>query len=625
MRSSVSWQKEQGWQRAYLYAERGLNAIKSWLSLGDITSSGFIFDGIPLAGIKLASDESMLSLEQWSYSPVIRGVAKTQARVEVKQNGYVIANEIVPSGPFELTQIPSGGGRGALDVTIYENDGSQQNFVVPYDTPVGAVRQGYLGYSVSGGRYHPSDKSVDGASFGSLEIKYGLPFDVTLYTGLQYARHYHSGVFGVAAMLGYLGALSVDMTQARSQKAGKIPETDNKWRLNYTKHFDVGMSFNAAHEFVGQAFNSPSETLNTYCKENQHCFSSLSNIKRKSSINLSRALGKLGYINVMGMHQKYWQDNQSSLSYGLSYSKTVWNNISFNLGLTKNKTKQNKTENLINFWFSLPLRWSGHGNSTYASYQLMNSNQYGDTHELGIYGDSFDQKLRWDIRELYAGKTHRQSRTVNVNYRDTYGEIRGYYGWGDEFRQMGAGISGQALVTQYGITVGQNSGDTIALVRAPDVSGISVGHLPGVKTDFKGNVIVGGLRAYQKNNIEIDPTTLPHNAFIQKTSVSVIPTKGAVVAAELEPVVGEQLLLTVMRENNKPVPFGAIATLNGSSLNTGIFGDNGTVYLTGVSSKSRIKIRWGKDKGQSCDIDITLPPNKSRTGIYKLKTQCPRV
>ena len=627
LRSSISWQKEQGWQRSYLYAERGLNALKSRLSLGDITSSGFIFDGIPLVGVKVFSDESMLPLEQWSYSPVVRGSARTQARVEIKQNGYVIANEIVPSGPFELTNIPSSGGRGTLDVTIYENDGTQQHFVVPYDSPVGAVREGYLSYSLSGGRYHASNKSVEAPPFGALEIKYGLPLDLTLYTGLQYASDYHSWTVGVAAMLGGWGALSTDMTHSRSKKLALPREAGSKWRLNYSKSFDLGVSLNMAHELVGQTFRSPSETLDTYCVGDSECFSSSpGNFKKKSNVNIAGALGRWGYLTVMGTHQKYW-NTQSALSYGITYGQTLWGNISLNVGITKNKQKENKTENLINLWLSMPLHWRGQGNMTYASYQVMNSNQHGDTHEFGMYGDLFDQKFRWDLRERYTGKkdASHQSSTVNLSYRDTYGEIQGYYGFGDEFRQMGVAINGQSLVTQYGFTLGQNSSDTLALVRTPNVSGVSVGYFNGVKTDFKGDAIVGGLRAYQKNNIDINPSTLPKNAFVQQTSVSVIPTKGAVVPAVLDTHVGEQVLLTVMRENNKLIPFGAIAKVEGDSLNTGIFDDNGTVYLAGVSNKNRIKIRWGKNKGQSCDIEISLPKNKNSMGIYKLNAQCPRI
>ena len=76
-RSAASWQKEQGWQRSYIYAERGLNTIKGRLTLGESYSDGSIFDSIPFTGGKLASDETMLPYDQWSFSPVIRGVART--------------------------------------------------------------------------------------------------------------------------------------------------------------------------------------------------------------------------------------------------------------------------------------------------------------------------------------------------------------------------------------------------------------------------------------------------------------------------------------------------------------------------------------------------------------------
>lgn len=65
----------------------------------------------------------MIPFSQRTYYPTIRGIAKTNATVEVRQNGYLIYSTSVPPGQFEIgrEQIADlGVGVGVLDVSIYE-------------------------------------------------------------------------------------------------------------------------------------------------------------------------------------------------------------------------------------------------------------------------------------------------------------------------------------------------------------------------------------------------------------------------------------------------------------------------------------------------------------------------
>lgn len=68
----------------------------------------------------------MIPFSQRTYYPTIRGIAKTNATVEVRQNGYLIYSTSVPPGQFEIgrEQIADlGVGVGVLDVSIYEKMG----------------------------------------------------------------------------------------------------------------------------------------------------------------------------------------------------------------------------------------------------------------------------------------------------------------------------------------------------------------------------------------------------------------------------------------------------------------------------------------------------------------------
>lgn len=87
--------KRKKFESAYIYAERGLK-IKSKLTVGDKYTSADLFDSVPFRGFSLNKDESMIPFSQRTYYPTIRGIAKTNATVEVRQNGYLIYSTSVP-------------------------------------------------------------------------------------------------------------------------------------------------------------------------------------------------------------------------------------------------------------------------------------------------------------------------------------------------------------------------------------------------------------------------------------------------------------------------------------------------------------------------------------------------
>ncbi|MXI59555.1 fimbria/pilus outer membrane usher protein [Escherichia coli] len=628
LRSSAHWQKKHGWQRSYLYTERGLNKIRSKILFGESYSSGFFFDNIPFTGGKITSDESMLPHDYWSYAPVIRGVARTQAKVEVKQNGYVISNKVVPPGNFELTDISSSGNQGTMTVTVYENDGSRQHFYVPYNTPAIAVRQGYLGYNILTGKYRTAYKNMKNFTINMLEIKYGLPFDFSFYSGVQSSDKYIAGGFGIGAMLGEYGATSTDMIINQSKPYhSEVVKKGRRVKVNYNKSFD-SIYVNMTNEFISKNFETLTDTLDTYNSDNR--LGSLywnDRLKNKIQLNTGMQIKTVGTLNFTGELHKYRYSRNQSFSYGASYSTILRNNTSMNLGWTKsiryfNKFKR-QTENLVNLWLSIPLVRENH-TSTYASIQTMHSTLNGNEHEAGLYGHLSDNQFWWNILERRStGKImHHNSGTLNAIYRGIYGEAWGGYTRSSNTSQLSGRLSGKVVLTKEGLTAGQDYGDTIALVKVPGASDLSVGYLPGVRTDFRGYALVGAMNAYKKNTIDINPIDLPENVSLIQTSVSVIPTKGAVVIAPFRTLKGERVLLTLMRKDKKTVPFGSVVTIVKGKGSTGIVGENGEVYLSGVPLISVVKVRWGNKPEQSCQTIITLTEKTKKKGMHYLTSLC---
>jgi outer membrane usher protein len=86
---------------------------------------------IPLRGISLATSERMSLDNQYSYAPVIRGVARTNARLLVRQRDTVIYSTLLTPGAFAIDDLYTAQVGADLDVVVEESDGQIQSFRVP--------------------------------------------------------------------------------------------------------------------------------------------------------------------------------------------------------------------------------------------------------------------------------------------------------------------------------------------------------------------------------------------------------------------------------------------------------------------------------------------------------------
>ncbi|SUG28981.1 outer membrane usher protein SfmD [Salmonella enterica subsp. arizonae] len=252
-----------------------------------------MFDSVPFRGVQLASDDDMLPESLRGYAPIIRGIARTNAQVSVKQNGYVIYQTYVSPGAFEIADMFPTGSSGDLDVTIKETDGSEQHQVIPFASLPVLQREGRLKYSVTSGQYRPYDGDIDKEWFSQATAIYGLPAGFTLYGGGQFAQHYQSLLAGFGKNLGELGAFSVDGTQAWSTQQDTDKESGQSWRVRYSKNMlATGTNISiSGYRYSTSGYYSLSETLDTW-RENEW---KTSNERRRNraEIMLNQSLGTL--------------------------------------------------------------------------------------------------------------------------------------------------------------------------------------------------------------------------------------------------------------------------------------------------------------------------------------------
>ncbi|ECA8663444.1 outer membrane fimbrial usher protein SefC, partial [Salmonella enterica subsp. enterica serovar Enteritidis] len=626
LRNLSSWQNlssEKKFESAYIYAERGLKKIKSKLTVGDKYTSADLFDSVPFRGFSLNKDESMIPFSQRTYYPTIRGIAKTNATVEVRQNGYLIYSTSVPPGQFEIgrEQIADlGVGVGVLDVSIYEKNGQVQNYTVPYSTPVLSLPDGYSKYSVTIGRYREVNNDyIDPVFFEGTYI-YGLPYGFTLFGGVQWVNIYNSYAIGASKDIGEYGALSFDWKTSVS-KTDTSNENGHAYGIRYNKNIaqtNTEVSL-ASHYYYSKNYRTFSEAIHS--SEHDEFYDK--NKKSTTSMLLSQALGSLGSVNLSYNYDKYWK-HEGKKSIIASYGKNL-NGVSLSLSYTKSTSKiSEENEDLFSFLLSVPLqKLTNH--EMYATYQNSSSSKHDMNHDLGITGVAFNSQLTWQARGQIEDKSKNQKATfLNASWRGTYGEIGANYSHNEINRDIGMNVSGGVIAHSSGITFGQSISDTAALVEAKGVSGAKVLGLPGVRTDFRGYTISSYLTPYMNNFISIDPTTLPINTDIRQTDIQVVPTEGAIVKAVYKTSVGTNALIRITRTNGKPLALGTVLSLknnDGVIQSTSIVGEDGQAYVSGLSGVQKLIASWGNKPSDTCTVFYSLP-DKNKGQISFLNGVC---
>ncbi|SNY79611.1 fimbria/pilus outer membrane usher protein [Enterobacter sp. CC120223-11] len=644
LRNYSTWSRDGSgqdkWDTVYTYAQRSIVPLKAQFTAGDSSAPADVFDSMPFRGVQLASDDDMLPDSLKGYAPVVRGIARTNAQVVVRQNGYQIYQSYVAPGAFEITDMYPTGGAGDLEVTIKEADGSEQHFTVPFASLPVLQREGRMKFAVTGGQYRSYSSSVDKTSFAQGTAIYGLPHGFTLYGGVQESSKYQSLAAGVGKNMGDLGAFSTDVTQAWSTPKNQDKENGQSWRIRYSKNFaETGTNFAiAGYRYSTAGYYGMQEVLDSYGDS-----SALNDRRRnRAEMTVSQSLGQsFGSMSLSAVKEDYWNSGKSTESYSASYNN-YWGGISYGLtytyskngngsyGNSSNDTSNNSSmsydkDQIVAFNVSIPLE--KFLPQTWANYNMNASKNNGTTHSVGINGMALENNaLSWNVQQGYGTDGVGYTGNMNGDYKGTYGEVTAGYAYDKSSDRLNYGLQGGVIAHADGVTLSQPLGETNVLVKAPGAKGVGIQNQTGAKTDWRGYTAVSNITPYRKNDVTLSTETLPNDVELDLTTATVVPTRGAVVRAEYVANVGLRILINMTQKNGQPVPFGAIVTLSLSqNSNSFIVGDSGQVYLTGAEVNGNLIAKWGESKDQQCNSKYLVSDTMlkdSNSHIIALDIKC---
>ncbi|HIA0230610.1 TPA: fimbria/pilus outer membrane usher protein [Enterobacter cloacae] len=631
LRNYTTWSRDSNgndkWDTVYTYGQRAIIPLKAQLTTGDSSSPADVFDSIPFRGAQLASDDDMMPDSLKGYAPVVRGIARTNAQVVIRQNGYQIYQSYVAPGAFEITDMYPTGGAGDLDVTVKESDGSEQHFTVAFASLPVLQREGRFKYAVTGGQYRSYNSDVEKTPFGQLTGIYGLPYGLTLYGGFQESSKYKSLAAGIGKNMGDFGAFSTDVTQSWGTPKDMPKSSGQSWRIRYSKNFvETGTNFAiAGYRYSTSGYYGMQEVMDSYGDN-----SALQDRRRnRAELTMSQNIGQnLGSLMLSAVREDYWNSGKTMESYSAGYNNS-WNSISY--GVTYTYSKNGSTDSYghttsydkdqqIALNVSVPLE--KFLPRTWANYSMNHSKNNGTTHNVGLNGSALENNaLNWNVQQGYGTDGVGYTGNANADFKGTYGEVTAGYGYDKDSDRLNYGLQGGIIAHADGVTFSQPLGETNVLVKAPGAKGVGIQNQSGAKTDWRGYTAVSNLTPYRKNDVALMTDTLPEDVELELTNKTVIPTRGAVVRADFNANVGMRVLMNLTLGNGQHIPFGAIATLKGDNTKAFIVGDKGQVYLTGLSEKFTVNVVWGDDIKSRCQASYN-GENKSEGGVVIVNEIC---
>ena len=591
-RSRQQWQ----WNRYYLY--RAIRSLRARLVAGEDYLDSDLFDSPRFAGIRLISDDSQLPPNLRGYAPEISGVARTHAKVTISQQGRVIYESQVAPGPFRIQSL-SDTTSGTLNVTIAEQDGTVRHFEVNTASVPYLSRPGMVRYKLAAGRPDDLRHRVNGPLFATGEFSWGINNGWSLYGGSLTGSDYQAVSGGVGRDLLAFGALAADVSTARADLHGLGSTTGNSWKLSYSKTFD---SLDSQVTFAGYRFSQRTYmSLSEYLDALEQGVRSGGN-KQMYTVTLNKTFRSIGLSSNLNIsRQTYWNGAAPNIHYMLSLSKYfdigTFKNVSISLNAFRNQY-HNTWDRGGYLSVSLPV-----GDADTLSYS--GNVQNGDLQQTASYFATLDEHNSYQVSA--GGGLGGASGSASFTHEGDSAELDASAGWQDgRYLSGGLTLRGGMTATTHGAArhrIGK-AGGTRLMLGTDGVSGVPVhGYGSSTDTNFMGVAVISDVSSYYHNEASIDMDHLPDNVTAARSVTAVTLTEGAIGYRHFDVLSGRQSMVVIGLKDGQTAPFGATVK-NARGQQTGLVGDGGNTWLTGMKPSERMDVEW--DGKTQCSF--TLPP-----------------
>ncbi|HGM5883608.1 fimbria/pilus outer membrane usher protein [Stenotrophomonas maltophilia] len=595
--------------------QRDLPRWNSQLTLGQANTGGELFDSVGFTGVRITTDERMLPDSLRGYAPVVRGVAQSNARVTILQNGAVLYQTTVAPGPFAIDDLYPNAGSGDLEAAVTEADGREERFTVAFSAVPQALREGSQRFSITAGELRDTGMAQNALRFTEGTYARGVSNRMTLLGGVQVAEHYQAGLAGAAFNTPF-GAIGADITHARANVPGLPAQSGRSYRLNYQRSVartgtNLGL---AAYRYSTEGFLTLTDVSQLSFDRPQAADAFVMRTRQRFQVNFSQRVGQRSQIYLSGGHVAYWNraGKQNDLQLGFHSS---YRSANYTLSATRYRMANGAPDTRLSFMLSVPLGRSTNAPRATATY---NDSRLGSQQQLGINGNLGEERA---LSYSLSGNRGQGSSGYNAyaSYQGSRADLSAGYSHANGRSSFNAGVTGSVVLHRGGINFGPSLGESFALVEALGAQGAKVGSGRSVTVAGNGYAVLPYTSPYRWNQVQLDTADLPLDVEVQASSQRVAPSAGSIVKVSFQTRNDRLWLIDASDAQGQPLPYGAqITHPDGRVL--GQVGQGGVMALRGLENAGLVHVQT--EDGIACRLHYAMPETPDAQGQYWAQARC---
>jgi outer membrane usher protein len=627
------------WDNLRTYAERPLISIGSKLVVGEDFTSGDQLSPIGYTGIRLETDDRMLPDSMRGYAPVVKGIANTNARVVVSQNGNVIAETTVAPGPFIIDDLNPTSYQGDLKVQVFEANGHVTTFRVPFSAVSRSLRPGQSRYGLVLGQVRQIRDST--ARFADLVYERGLTNLLTVNGAARVSGDYQS-LFAGTVLGTSVGAFGLSEAWSNTRDAQGRHVSGARTGISYGHTIQPTMT---TFSLAGYHYstNGYRDFLNALVARAAYPDGRIRSANRyrqrdQVTINVNQSFDRFGMLSLSASTGSYYGSRSRDTQLQLSYSNH-FKSISYNLSVVRQRTgmidgtgvpfptagaspaaASPQATTTVMLTVSIP--FGSGANLPTLSGSVAHTTDQRMSYQTSLNGTAgASQSLNYGLALTGETPGGTQSYSGNIAKSLSIGAIGANYSQGQGYWQAGANARGAAVVHAGGVTLGPYLSGTFGIVEAEGAKGATLRNAQGVKVDRFGYAIIPSLTPYRYNDVALDTKGVNGNVELTTNEVRIAPYAGSAVLLKFETRKGRALLIHATGPDGEPLPLGA-DVLDGHGVTVGVVGQGGQAYARVPDTKGSLVVRWGDRQEDRCAIDYQVDAREANAAITRLDARC---
>ncbi|WP_092707162.1 fimbria/pilus outer membrane usher protein [Acinetobacter sp. yr461] len=569
-------------------------------TLGDfISNSSDWGSSVRLAGFQWSSAYTQRGDIVTSALPQFSGSAALPSTLDLYVNQQKIYSGLVPSGPFDIKQLPFISGN---EVTLVTTDATGQQSITKqaYYFSSKILAKGINEFSVDVGvpryNYGLYSNDYDDATFASGAIRYGYSNSLTLSGGAEASTDGLSNLgTGFAKNLFGFGVINADIAASQYKD-----ENGYSALVGLEGRISKNISFNTSYRKVfDNYFDLARVSQVRYLKDNQAdaepknylSYSALADEILRAGINYNFYEGYGAYL---GYNQIKFSDNSYKL-----VSANLSGSLNKNWGFYSSAYKDYENHKDYGIYFALRYTPSTRVNTITSI-----SNESGKTtyrQEINGFSDPQIGAFGWGGYVEHDQDANQNNASIYASYRARAAYLTGRYNKIGENDQVALSATGSLVAAAGRIFAANEIGDGYAVViNAGPQSQILNGGVNLGATDRTGRFLISNLRPYQLHHIYLDPSYLPLEWDVTSTNQTAFVgyRQGTLVGFGAHQVISG--LVKLVDSNNSALLPGYSVRINGQQ--DGVVGYDGEVFIPNLLKQNKLEVDL-LDHG-SCQVNF---------------------